>query len=84
MEIAYDPDYGMEFQHSELADALERLGKLVSLDQELLALAAIARWLDRNRVVGLRDALCHRYRLLSSQVSGGATSDCWGLIEDLD
>jgi hypothetical protein len=54
-----------------------------SASQRLLALAAIARWLTRNRAHDFAGLVLARIEQLSMNASGGTRNDATGLVSDL-
>lgn len=83
LEDLYDQEIPFELRLERLGECLAERGKFLSVDKELLFLAAAWRWLSRNRSDGFAAIVANEYRALSWRLSRRATSDALGVVSDL-
>lgn len=83
LETCYDTTLPLVQRILTLKAALDCVPSVATLDQEMLVLAAAARWLARVRAQELASVLLRRYRAHSLTVSLGAHADVLGVAHDL-
>ena len=83
LERCQDSQYPLELRLQRLGRSLTRLDSMVSLDKELLAWAAAARWLSRVHAFGLASLAASEYMALMFRLTLGDCQDTLGIIEDL-
>ena len=83
IERCYLHEAPLPIRIRQLGALLAQITRLVSIDKELLAWAASARWLARSKSYALAALALHEYEALSLRVSSGAKSDVLGLCADL-
>ena len=82
-EDLYDTVRPFANRLEKVENLVEQARQTVLLDKELLALAALIRWLVRNKAQEFASLLMCRYEALGLSLSGGAFRDPLRLIEDL-
>lgn len=83
IQKCYDYEIPFPVRLRQLGRVLPKLQKLVTIDQELLVWAAVARWLTRSRCFPLASLALSEYQSLSRRLSNGASEDALGVMSDL-
>jgi hypothetical protein len=83
IERCYLHEAPLPIRIRQLGALLAQVTRLVSIDKELLAWAASARWLARSKSYALAALALHEYEALSLRVTSGANADALGLCADL-
>ena len=83
LDRCYDTEIPRMFRLDELGWVLAEATRLPTLDKELLAWAAAARWLSRNKQPKKLEFVLAEYRALSLRVTMGGGDDALGLLSDL-
>jgi hypothetical protein len=83
VEQCEDTTYPLTHRLGVLGETLARVDELITVDKELLVLAAAARWLARSHQFDLARFTLSRYRLLSWQLSDGQNADALGIAADM-
>jgi len=79
--LCHDPDVPFDLKLRELGEVLHRLDTIVSVEGELLVLAASVRWLRRAHAGYLAALTFGRYRALSWSLTSGREGDLLRLGE---
>jgi len=79
IEQSYDYDIPLATRLFNLGNHLGRSGELVTVDKELLFLAASFRFLNRSKAYELADLVKHQYAKLCHQLTEGDSDDVLGL-----
>lgn len=80
---AYDYETPTPIRLRGVGAALEQRHRLLTIDQELLVLAASIRWLARAKAQALATLVYCEYRALSRRLTDGARDDALGALGDL-
>ena len=80
LEEAYDPEIPLTRRVQQLGESLQETHKFLTVDRELLAWAAAARFLLRKRTYELATFALRRYEGLSLALSDGALKDVLDLF----
>lgn len=83
VESCYDTDVPFAIRLDRLGAMLVRRQEVISVDRELLILAAAARWLWRAKQRELAATVLEEYRSLSLRLSNGANRDVLSLADDV-
>jgi hypothetical protein len=83
IEDAYDTAYKFEQRMDFIGRVLEEKASFSCIGQELLFLAAAARWLSRNRDTVLAAIILEEYVALCRKLSSGKSNDVLGIMGDL-
>lgn len=83
IQRCYDYEIPFPVRLRQLGRVLPKLQKLVTIDQELLVWAAVARWLTRSRCFPLAALALSEYQSLSNRLSNGRNPDALGVMKDL-
>ncbi len=83
IEDCYDKGIPSTNRLDTVANLLEQSSSIVSIEKELLFLAATARWLARSNFREFSIQVLSRYRSLSWSLSSGRNADVLGIVEDL-
>ncbi len=84
LQDCYDHDVPLTFRLRALSEVIERRQELLTVDKELLLLAAATRWLARSKAASLALLVLSEYRALSQRLSDGAAADALGVLKDLE
>lgn len=82
VESCYDFGIPYELRLRAVGEALGDLGRLFTIEDELLVLAAAARWLARSQTELLAEVTAARYRALSLALTDGASDDALGVFAE--
>jgi hypothetical protein len=83
LEQCYDYKIPLSTRLERLGAVLERLNMILTIDRELLILAAAARWLARSKAYPFAALVLSEYRAASLRLSGGRDPDVLGLTRDM-
>jgi len=83
LERCYLTEMPLTVRIRQLGKLLAETGRLVSVDKELLAWAASARWLARSKSYALASLALNEYEALSLRLSNGTHHDSLGLMADM-
>src|SRR5690606_9320313 len=83
IERCYDNDYKLIDRTFKLGKILGKTKEVISIDGELLVLAAASRWLTRSRAYPLANLCLNEYTSICRRLSGGKSADVLGLVGDL-
>ncbi len=83
LEDCYNKDIPSINRLDTVAQLLEDSSEIVSIEKELLFLAAAARWLARANLREFAAQVLARYRSISWSLSSGKNADSLGLVGDL-
>lgn len=82
LERVYDENAMISTRLQILGTILEKMDQCHSVDKQLLILAAICRWLQRNKIKDLAEVILLEYTNLSEKMSQGRTCDLLGVLGD--
>jgi hypothetical protein len=82
LERVYDDKVLLANRLQLMGGLLEKLNQCHSVDKQILILAAVCRWLMRNKINELFEVILLEYISLCNKVSQGQCSDLLGLMED--
>jgi hypothetical protein len=83
IQDAYDFAIPLQIRQRYVARALERRSELLTIDKELLFLAAATRWLARAKASDLALLVLAEYEQLSLRVTSQANRDVLNLVSDV-
>ena len=83
IQACYDTEIPLSLRLRKVSSIVEARHGLLNVDQELLVLCAVARWLIRSKSHDLGYLVLEEYRSLSLKLSGGHSSDALGVMADL-
>jgi hypothetical protein len=83
LQQCYDYSTPLPMRLSALSHILENRSRLLTIDKELLVLAAATRWLARSKSSSIALLVYSEYRSLSLRLSEGAIDDVLGILTDL-
>lgn len=83
LEQAYDTDIPFHHRLSHAKRLMTSLYELQSIDQQLLIMAALIRWLIRSNHRRLSRLLFAEYTAISRKLSDGREADSLGILQDL-
>lgn len=83
LEEAYDYRLGLESRVRRIGKAVRQAGTLISLELELLAWTAAARWLTKSHLFSLATLCLGQYEAHSLRLSGWKNPDVLGVAGDL-
>jgi hypothetical protein len=75
VEKSYDEEVPLRLRLQEMGQVVSEAGHLLSIDKELLALAACARWLERQKCGAMHELLMGKYKNISLTLSRGKRQD---------
>ncbi len=82
IERAYDEKIMLTTRLQHLGGILEKLDQCHSVDKQLLILAAVCRWLQRNKIKDLYEVILLEYTSLCKKMSLGLSQDLLGILSD--
>lgn len=82
LERAYDDKILLATRLQLLGGLLEKLNHCHSVDRQILILAAVSRWLMRNKIKELFEVILLEYVSLCNKVSQGQSNDLLGVMGD--
>jgi hypothetical protein len=83
IELCYETDVPLSQRISQLGNLLSQTNLLMSVDKQLLVLAAAARWLSRQKLKGLLTLVLNDYWSISTRLTGNHHEDPLKLTHDL-
>jgi hypothetical protein len=83
LEYCYDAEIPLFFRIEKLGQSISQCEKLLTIDKELLALAASARWLARAKSFDLANIVINQYKAKSMILSNGKSEDVLGFVSDI-
>ncbi len=83
IEDSYDTGIPSNHRLDTVATMLEQSSGIISIEKELLFLAAAARWLARSNFRDFAAQVLCRYRALSWSLTSGRQADVLGVVSDL-
>ncbi len=83
LQQCYDYQIPLDIRLRSLSTVLDRRKELLSIDKELLLLAASTRWLARCKASSVALLVYCEYRSLSFRLSGGKSSDVLNVLADM-
>ncbi len=83
LQECYDHGVPLPLRLKSLSETLDRRSELLTIDKELLLLAAAARWLARSKSSSLALLVFSEYRALCLKLSGGRQEDTLGVLGDM-
>jgi hypothetical protein len=83
LQECYDHALPLPLRLRQLSQCFERREQLLTVDKELLLLAAATRWLGRSKSQDLALLVYSEYRALSHRLSDGMRADGLGLLADI-
>ncbi len=83
LEDCYDIGLPVMVRLTELEKCVSSLSRVISIEKEALMLASAARWLSRTHMSELAALMLQRYRHMILALTGQATKDPLGLVDDL-
>jgi hypothetical protein len=83
VETAYDSAMPMAARLQKVGRILARTNEFVTLDLELLFLAAVGRWLARSHLFSMASLVLQRYKALNVLQTNRTGADGLGLVQDL-
>lgn len=83
IEQCYDSSIPLQLRMRQLGTILSKSHMLVTLDKELLLLAAAARWLSRVKAERMMAFIAAEYKARCLTLSDGQNTDTLGVIKDL-
>lgn len=83
LQACYDTEIPLSLRLRKVSAIVESRHGLANVEQELLVLCAVARWLVRSKSHDLGYLVLEEYRSLSLKLSAGHTSDALGVMADL-
>jgi hypothetical protein len=83
LEHCYDTDIPIDRRVASLGKVLERLHQLLTIEKELLILAAATRWLVRVKRVEMAEFTLSEYRGQCLKLSNGQSLDTLGVLQDV-
>lgn len=84
LQECYDHDIPLPFRIKTLGAVLEARAQLLTVDKELLLLAAAARFLARAKAFELAALVYSEYRALGRRLTDGGSPDALGVMGDFD
>lgn len=83
LQECYDHALALPLRLRQLSQCFERRERLLTVDKELLLLAAATRWLARSKSQDLALLVFSEYRALSHRLTDGIRADALGLLGDI-
>lgn len=83
LQECYDHNLPLPIRLRGLSQILEERDRLLTVDKELLILAAATRWLARSKSQDLALLVFSEYQSLCRRLSDGRTSDCLHVLRDI-
>ena len=83
IEDCYDTEIPLILRLHRLGETLSRLNELLTIDKELMTLAAASRFLARSKSLALANLSLQEYRSLSEKLCSSRSKDALGLTSDL-
>lgn len=82
LEKVYDETIILTTRLQNLGTILEKIDQCHSVDKQLLILAAVSRWLIRNKIKNLSEVILLEYESVCTKMSQGRTHDLLGILGD--
>jgi hypothetical protein len=79
----YDYQIPLDIRLRSLSAGIDKRKELISIDKELLLLAAATRWLARSKASSVALLFFSEYRALSLRLSGGVSQDALNILGDM-
>jgi hypothetical protein len=83
LQQCYDYQIPLDIRLRTLSAVIDKRKELISIDKELLLLAAATRWLARSKVSSVALLVFSEYRALSLRLSGGKCQDALNILCDM-
>lgn len=83
LQQCYDYQIPLDIRLRSLSAVIDKRKELLSIDKELLLLAAATRWLARCKASSVALLVYSEYRALSFRLSGGISQDALNVLADM-
>ena len=81
LEDCYDSEIPYDLRIKVVGETLRKRNELVSIQKELLVMAAFAHWLLRSHARRHADLVLREYETMSFNISSGKTDDSLGAFK---